>query len=282
MKLCVLLLANSLLYSSQSFAQTPAPARPAAPRPARPAAPAASGMTNQNVIDMVAAGIADDVILTAIRQATNRNFTLNPDGLIALKRGKVPDAIIRVMQSGAETTNTIVPPPTSRPAAAPAAAPAPAPVAAAPPKPTTVNIKVVDGTTFNVRSSKGLSAKTLKTGDVVTFEVVNDVSVDGSVVVPKGSVASGKVTQATPQSFRRFASLEFRIESVKAVNGDDLQVRAAGSADPSGLVTTKRGEVPAGTEFVISVKGDAAISVPVGGGSAPNPDAGREAPVQRS
>lgn len=269
MKRTALLLAGLLVCSVPAPAQTPAPAkpaapRPAAPRPARAATPAAPAMTNQDVIDMVAAGLSDDVIVTAIRQATKRSFSLTAPGLIALKRGKVSDPVIRAMQEdGAVASKTPDPTPPA-PSRQPPAAAAAAPVAAPAPRPAaSVNVILTDGTPIKVRSPKGLSSKNLKAGEAIAFEVADDVTVDGRVVIQKGSAASGKVTQATKPSLTHYATLEFGIESVKAVNGEDLRVRATQGADPtSGLVTIRRGEVRPKTEFIAAVKGNTVVSVP--------------------
>lgn len=64
----------------------------------KPGSPAASRMTNAEVIELVTAGLSEQVIITAIRQATGRDFDITPTGLIALKKAKVPDAVIVVMQ----------------------------------------------------------------------------------------------------------------------------------------------------------------------------------------
>jgi hypothetical protein len=109
---------------------------------------ASAAMTNQDVIRMAKAGIAEDVIITAIRQAPKRTFDLSADGLIELKLGKVPDAIVRAMQA-LEPTKAMDPPsppvvvspppapaPTPTSARAAPAAESPAPVSA-PPSPTT-------------------------------------------------------------------------------------------------------------------------------------------------
>jgi hypothetical protein len=87
-------------------------------------------MTNEDVIKMSKAGLAEDVIITAIRQAARRNFDLTANGLIELKLGKVPDAIVRAMQA-MDPAKT----PDSAPAPAPAVTPAPAPPVAAPARP---------------------------------------------------------------------------------------------------------------------------------------------------
>ena len=102
-KSCVLPVFLALLMTTRSGA---------APRPA--------AMTNQDVIDMVAAGLSEDVIVVSIGQAVARDFDLAAGGLIALKRGKVSDAIIRTMQAAdGEAPGRIAQPsiPASQPAA---------------------------------------------------------------------------------------------------------------------------------------------------------------------
>jgi len=64
----------------------------------KPGSPAASRMTNAEVIELVTAGLSEQVIITAIRQAPTRDFDVTPAGLIALKKAKVPDAVIVAMQ----------------------------------------------------------------------------------------------------------------------------------------------------------------------------------------
>jgi hypothetical protein len=113
-------------------------------------------MTNEDVIKMAKAGIAEDVIITAIRQAARRNFDLSANGLIELKLGKVPDAIVRAMQA-AEPVKTADPapaPPPVRPAVpAPSRPPAPA---ATPPVPLSPQEPMTPGELFFVMASGGL------------------------------------------------------------------------------------------------------------------------------
>jgi hypothetical protein len=75
-------------------------------------------LNNQDVIDMAALGLSDDIIIAKIHSATKPEdlaFDTSTQGLKALKAGNVSDAVIKVMIS---------------PAGGPVAAPAPAPVAA--------------------------------------------------------------------------------------------------------------------------------------------------------
>lgn len=67
----------------------------------KPSSPTSSKMTNDEVIQLVAAGLSEQVIITSIRQAPIKDFDLTPTGLIALKKANVPDAVIVVMQEKA-------------------------------------------------------------------------------------------------------------------------------------------------------------------------------------
>jgi hypothetical protein len=137
-----------------------------------------AAMTNEDVIKMSKAGLAEDVIITAIRQAPKRTFDLTANGLIDLKLGKVPDAIVRAMQAlePPKTSEPVSPPPptmTPPPPAAPAvsaparpSAPMPTPDPAPPPPPTVASAAVpttvqepgVPGELFFVTATGGLTA----------------------------------------------------------------------------------------------------------------------------
>ncbi|MEQ1909830.1 MAG: hypothetical protein ABMA15_13460 [Vicinamibacterales bacterium] len=76
-------------------AQTGRRTAPAAPAVAQTHVP--SGLTNQDVLKMVQAGLGEAVVIATVRTATTTTFDLSPDGLIALKKGGVSDAIVAVM-----------------------------------------------------------------------------------------------------------------------------------------------------------------------------------------
>jgi hypothetical protein len=57
-------------------------------------------LTNQSIVEMVASGLSDDVIIAKIRSiidADGLRFDTSVDGLRALKAGNVSDAVIKVM-----------------------------------------------------------------------------------------------------------------------------------------------------------------------------------------
>lgn len=57
-----------------------------------------SKMGNAAVVEMVRAGLSEQVIINAIRQSTAREFNLSASGLIALKKAQVPDSVVVAMQ----------------------------------------------------------------------------------------------------------------------------------------------------------------------------------------
>jgi len=75
--------------------------------PAKPVSPDKSKITNDEVIQLVKAGLSEQVVITSIRQAPTKDFDLTTKGLIELKKAGVSDAVILVMQERvAPTQNT--------------------------------------------------------------------------------------------------------------------------------------------------------------------------------
>jgi hypothetical protein len=101
---------------------------------ANTASPTTSKMTNNEVIQLVSAGLSDQVVATSIRQASNKDFDLTPTGLIALKKAGVSDAVIAAMQESGTAAHAAPPNVIPQPPPAPTAAitPAPAPTPASP------------------------------------------------------------------------------------------------------------------------------------------------------
>ena len=74
----------------------------------------------------------------------------------------------------------------------------PPPVAAQPAATPAASNKFVldDGTPIKLRLNRNLSSADAKTGDNIDFEVLEEVKVSDEVVIPKGSIAIGTVTDA--------------------------------------------------------------------------------------
>jgi len=94
--------------------------------PAPAAAPASPAMTNADVVKMLKAGLGEDIVISAIRTAKERSFTLSADGLVQLKMDGVSDRVIAVMldptappAAPVARTTAATPPPASAPAPPP-------------------------------------------------------------------------------------------------------------------------------------------------------------------
>src|SRR5712691_7824617 len=56
-----------------------------------------NALSNEDVIQMVALGLSDDVIVEKIRSAGSTNFDTSVDGLKLLKAAKVSDLVLKAM-----------------------------------------------------------------------------------------------------------------------------------------------------------------------------------------
>lgn len=258
-------------YTTVAFAQSPAVAQK--PKPKLVVSSTATqkaklaGFSNQDVLDMLDAGLSEDLVIGSIRKASVKNFDLTPAGMIQLKQKGVSDAVIRVMLD--PNSEPAVPVAISRP-------PVPAPV---PVLPEVTEVTLQDGSEVRLRLLKSISSATARVDDRVEFEAIEDVSVKDVVVIKKGATATGRVTEAQgKKSFGRRGKLNFTVDSVKGVDGQNIRLRATREtkgdesygkagvvtiiAGPFGaLVKGKDVELSAGTEYIIYIDGDRTIKL---------------------
>jgi hypothetical protein len=84
-----------------------------------------------------------------------------------------------------------------------------------------------EGTPVKMRINRTVSSSDAHTGDNVDFEVLEDVSVNGTLVIAKGGLAFATVTEA--QAKRRMArggKLDINIDYVKLIDGEKAALRA--------------------------------------------------------
>jgi len=154
---------------------------------------AQQSLTNNDVIEMVKAGLSSEIITAKIKNSSSA-FDTSPDALKELKAENVPDAVILAMvQSGTEVnTGTVV---------------------------------VPEGTSFTAVVLDDLSSQTASEGDAVTLKVAEDVIVDGHVVIKSGAVVKGRVTDAEASGRRgKGGRLRIGLQTVNAVDGQKIRV----------------------------------------------------------
>jgi hypothetical protein len=128
-----------------------------------------------------------------------------------------------------------------------------------------------DGTPVKLRINRTISSSDAHVGDTVDFEVLEDVRVNGILVIPKEGLAFATVTEA--QSKRRMArggKLDINIDNVKLTSGEKAALRAVKEmkggghtgAMTGGIVATSLVFFPAAPFFLFMHGKD--ISIPKG------------------
>jgi hypothetical protein len=88
-----------------------------------------------------------------------------------------------------------------------------------------------EGTPVKLRLSRNVSSADAHEGDSVDFEVLEDVAAGGIVVIPKGSVAIGSVTEAQPKRrMGRAGKLEMVLDYVRLADTEKAAIRAVKDA----------------------------------------------------
>jgi hypothetical protein len=221
-----------------------ASAPPTAQAIASPEAP----LTNDSILEMEQAKVSPGVMISQIR-ASKTNFNLSAAEVIRLSKAGVPAAVIEAMrnpQLAAEPAPGTI-------------APAAPPVATAP----TIDIPVVLGDALPIRLTlaEDIPRDALE-GDPVRFRVAHDVQVEDTVVIPKGAEAIGVIVDGAKKKILGIGGkMTFRLESVIAVDGRKVTIRATPKPNRNGL--SKHGLKPAnaGTEYVGYIDGSNAVTV---------------------
>jgi PEGA domain-containing protein len=145
--------------------------------------------------------------------------------------------------------------------------------------------RLEDGTPVKLRLQRTISSADAHVDERIDFDVLEEVRVNGTVVIPKGGLALGTVTAAQPKRrMARGGKLDINIDSVRLVNGDKAALRAVKNLSGGGhtgamtaamLATSlvvwpaapfflfmhgKDITVPKGTEITAYVNGSAEIS----------------------
>src|SRR5262245_47523756 len=87
--------------------------------------------------------------------------------------------------------------------------------------------RLPDGTRIAVRTMEQLSSATLKDNDPITFAVVEDVIVDGVVVIKQGTPVRGVIVDAeAKRRMGRAGKLQYTVTETKAVDRSAIRLRA--------------------------------------------------------
>src|SRR5712671_2080824 len=94
-----------------------------------------------------------------------------------------------------------------------------------------------DGTPVKLRISQTVSSADAHLNDRVEFEVLEDIRVGDALIIPKGGIAWGTVTEAQPKRrMGRGGKLEIVMDSVRLVDGEKAALRATKEVQGGGHV----------------------------------------------
>ena len=204
-------------------------------------------LTNDSIVTLVQQKVPVDVILSHIRSTKTTSFDLSTPELIRLTKAGVPATVIDQMRT---------------PGAVAAAAPA-----------RTTNVAVADGTPFRIALEEAIPADA-SLGLPLRFTVFEDLRIDGTVLISKGAVVYGEITE-TPKKKKFFGigngKLSFSLAKAQAASGTWLNIRALASprndgvsqrpVEPSGKKESKTIAAPQGTIYIAYVDGSQSSTV---------------------
>ena len=185
--------------------------------------------------------------------AGSDNFLGPNETLINGKACRPAGSAISVNISNSTSVAAAAKPAPAKASVAPASAEAPAPAPAAPPAPAVPAAPLIleDGTPIKLVLQENLSSANTVTGQTVSFETVEDVMVDGIVVIPKMSTAWATITQAqAKRRMGRGGKLDLNIDKVRLADGEKAMLRAVREGKGGGHTGAMTGAIVA-TSLVI-------------------------------
>ena len=173
-------------------------------RPVQSAQPARP-LTNADVLGMVEAKLASEVIVEKIK-GSPCDFDTSPEALRGLKEAGVPDALLLVMVMSPKCNPQ---PPT-------------------PPQPR-VPVSVPVGTTVELETAYTINSQLTRKGDAISFRVVNPVIVGGQVAIEKGAIATALVTKSERGGhWGRAGRIAWTMKEVTAADGSRIPLQFSG------------------------------------------------------
>jgi hypothetical protein len=111
-----------------------------------------------------------------------------------------------------------------------------------------VSFGLPDGTPVKLRLARNLSSADAKTGEMVDFEVIEEIRAGNVVVIPKGSTAIATVTRAKPKGrLGRGGKLDVNIDYVRTSLGEKVALRAVKETKGSNTGTAMTTAIVAST-----------------------------------
>jgi PEGA domain len=105
---------------------------------------------------------------------------------------------------------------------------------------------LMDGTPIKLRLDRTISSADEKVGNEVNFDVLEEITVNDVVVIPKGSLASGTVTDADhKKTMGRAGKLDVNIDYVRMADGEKAALKAIEGGKAGGHTGAMTGAIVA-------------------------------------
>jgi serine/threonine-protein kinase len=237
---------------------------PAAPQAAA-VQPKQETLTNDVIMTLIKEKVPVDLILDQIHSARSTSFDLSTPELIRLNKAGVPRAIIDQMRN----PSADVPVQTASSTATGSGT-------STSPAPRTTSVMLTDGTTFQIILSDAIP-NDANLGLPLRFTVSDDFLVQGIVVLTKGALVYGEITE-TPKK-RKFlgigsGKLSFSLSKAQLADGSWVKVRSLASVRADGGVNQRPVDAPSakgakdiaappGTAYIAYIDGEQDATVPV-------------------
>lgn len=158
-------------------------------------------LDNDDVLKLFESKIAPEVVIEKIKTSAC-DFDTSPEALRALKDAGAPDSLLLVMVMSPKCA----PPPARR-----------------------VAVAVPVGTVVELETAYTINSQLVRTGDSVSFRVVNPVIVEGQVVIEKGATATAFVTKSERGGhWGRAGRIAWTMKEVTAADGSRVPLQFNG------------------------------------------------------
>src|SRR5215472_530143 len=131
-----------------------------------------------------------------------------------------------------------------------------------------VNVVLADGTVLKLRMNSSTQPGSIRVGETLELEVAEDVRVADVVVIAKGNVGRGEVTNLrSGAGSGRGGWVDLSLESVTLADGERIPIRslkAKATRDQQALVVSSSGQdasITQGTDLVAYVDGNQQVDL---------------------
>ena len=220
----------------------------------------------QDVIDLVEAGLSDDLVIAAVRKRS-QPFDLATADLLRLKKAGVSEAVIRVMMGSegsrhdSSTIQNIRAPDTATESELPSSV-EPVSSSRIPSQQQALAESFPPSLGVQLELGQEISSATAQPGDEVTFRATDDVEHQGGVLISAGTLARGSVKKAKKKSLLSKGKLELdeRV-TIRDVHGYELIVTLANTNNRTPITA---GAKAVGGAVVAPFKGKKDVVLPAG------------------